>query len=95
MDRTAGDGRGVLVNAAPVWPGFRAWGLAQPGVDAATENVAGQRTPECGSMHGPPAARLILPLLRTATARSSNGTGGPREPPADSNAPLSAVGIGP
>ena len=40
MDRTAGDGRGVLVNVALVWPGFRAWGLAQPGVDAATENAA-------------------------------------------------------
>ena len=95
MDRTAGDGTGVLVNVALVWPGFRVWGLARPGVEAATRSCAGQRTPECGSMQGRPAARLILPLLRTAAARSSNGTGAPREPPADSNAPLSAVGIGP
>ena len=39
MDRTAGDGGGVLVNVALVWPGFRGWGLARPGVDAATEKL--------------------------------------------------------
>ena len=94
MDRTAVDGRGVPVNVALVRPGFRGWGLARPGVEAAIEKLGRAADPECGSMHGPPAARPILPLHRTAAARSSNGTGGPREPPADSNTPLSAVGIG-
>jgi hypothetical protein len=94
MDRTAGDGRGVLVNVALVWPGFRGWGLARPGVEAAIEKLRRAADPGVRFYAGPPAARLILPLLRTAAAHSSNGTGGRREPPADSNAPLSAVGIG-
>ena len=84
MDRTAVDGRGVPVNVALVWPGFRGWGLARPGVEAAIEKLGRVADPECGLMHGPRAARPILPLHRTAAARSSNGTGGPREPPADS-----------
>ena len=44
-------------------------------------------------MHGSPAAMLILALLRTAAARSTNPTGGPREPGADSNPSLSTVVI--
>jgi hypothetical protein len=48
MDRTAGDGRGVLVNVALVWPGFRGWGLAQPGVEAAIEKLRRAADPGVG-----------------------------------------------
>ena len=94
MDRTAGDGRGVLVNVALVWPGFRGWGLARPGVEAATEKLRRAADPGLRFDAGPPAARLILPRFEQLPRARQTGRGGRGEPPADSNAPLSAVGIG-
>ena len=78
MDRTAGDGRGVLVNVALVWLGFRGWGLARPGVEAATEKRwrgSGPRMRFDGGRH---AARLILPQLEQLPRARQTGREGRR-----------------
>ena len=45
MDRTAVTVRACLVKATLVWPGFRGWGPARPGVEAATEELGSAADP--------------------------------------------------
>ena len=76
MDRTAVTVGPCLSMSRSSGRGFAGGGWHGRASRRRPRSCAGQRTPECGSMQGPPATRLILPLLPTAAAHSSNRTGG-------------------